>query len=239
MKDPRSGSIRYVGVTLRKRRLVEHISRARKMGRTHRDCWIRGLLALGAKPEWAILEEGRGDGWQDAERTWIATLRSQGERLTNLTDGGDGTPGQIPSAAQRLAHSKRMKGRKYPPGRRSAMLGHHHSLDARAKIAAASTGRSHSPATRAAIAKAAQGRDMTACIRRSVKARTGVPLTAEHKWKIAATRTNRKRVLCVETMRTYPSITATALALRVTEASVYQAIRKGCRCKGNHYRVVL
>jgi len=48
--------------------------------------------------------------------------------------------------------------------------------------------------------------------------------------------TNRKPVFCIEMEQTYPSVTAAAKALGVNEASVNQAIRKGCRCKGNHFR---
>ena len=188
---------------------------------------------------WSIpKEKGRGTGWQDAERAWIAKYRTTGEYLTNLTDGGDGTPGKTPSGAQRMAHSKRMKGRVLPAWQRAAMSGWHHSEQAKAAIARASAGRRHSTKARAAISKAAQGRDMTTCVRMSIKARTGVPLTAAHKAKIAATTTNRKPIQCVETGQVYPSITAASGALGVSEASVNQSARKGCHCKENHYRLL-
>jgi len=58
----------------------------------------------------------------------------------------------------------------------------------------------------------------------------------DHRARISATVTNRKPVFCIEMEQTYPSVTAAAKALGVNEASVNQAIRKGCRCKGNHFR---
>lgn len=239
LSDPRTGKLRYVGVTFRgQRRINEHMSRAvMGRGRTHRDCWLRSLLRLGLRPTPSILETGSGDGWQERERHWIALHRPSGD-LVNHTDGGEGTPGYVPTPALRAMWSAMRKGVKYRPGRVGAMLGRHHSASVLRLIAEASTGRRHTPAARAKIASAARARGISLRTREaSAAALRGVPLTPEHRQKIAATTTNRKPVVCVETGDSFPSITAAARALGVNEASVNQAIRKGCRCKGNHYRL--
>lgn len=237
LSDPRTNAIRYVGVTFRaRRRFNEHLSRAIRGGKTYRDCWIRSLVDAGIRPVYQVIEQGQGDGWQDRERFWIAHYRLEC-KLTNLTDGGDGTPGLSPSEKCRRAASLAHKGIPYPPDRKSAMLGKNHTPEAREKIRAAGTGRKHSDEAKAKLSLAKKGKKPAATtIAASVAARTGKKLTEVHKQKIAATTTNRKAVLVIETGEVFASVTAASRALIVSEASVYQAIRKGCRCKGNHLR---
>lgn len=230
------GAVRYIGVTFRgKARFREHMSRAVTGGKTHRDCWIRSLVSMGVRPTYAILEMGRGDGWQDRERHWIALHRVSSD-LTNHTDGGDGAPGCIPSPELRLKWSKMRAGVPYSPGRRPGMLGRSHTPEARAKIAVAGKGRKMSKETRAAMAAAAKKRGMSPeTIKRSAAARRGRPITQEHRQKIADATADRKPVMCVETGEIFSSITAASQALRVSEASINQAIRKGYRCRGTHW----
>lgn len=235
LSDPRTSIVRYVGVTFRaKRRFNEHLSRAMRGGKTYRDCWIRSLVNEGVRPLYRVIEHGRGDGWQDRERFWIAHYRLEC-KLTNLTDGGDGTPGLLPSEKCRQAVSLAHKGVPYPPDRIPAMLGKNHTPEAIEKIREAGTGRKHSDKARAKISRARKGKKPSAAtIAASVAARIGKKLTEEHRQKIAATTQNRKAVLVVETGQTFDSVTAASKALMVSEASVNQAIRKGCRCRGNH-----
>lgn len=237
LSDPRTDTVRYVGVTFRaRRRFNEHLSRAMRGGRTYRDCWIRSLINQGVRPAYQVIEHGQGEGWQDRERFWIAHYRIEG-KLTNLTDGGDGTPGLSPSEKCRQAVSLSHKGIPYPQGRVPAMLGKNHTPEAIEKIRVAGTGRKHTEAAKAKLSLSKKGmKPSPKTIAASVAARTGKSLTEEHKRKIAATTTNRKAVLVIETGEIFASVTAASRALQVTEASVYQAIRKGCRCKGNHLR---
>jgi phosphoribosyl-ATP pyrophosphohydrolase len=115
------------------------------------------------------------------------------------------------------------------------MLGKNHTPEAIEKIREAGTGRKHSDKARAKISRARKGKKPSAAtIAASVAARIGKKLTEEHRQKIAATTQNRKAVLVVETGQTFDSVTAASKALMVSEASVNQAIRKGCRCRGNH-----
>lgn len=237
LSDPRTDQVRYVGVTFRgRKRFNEHMSRAATGGRTHRDRWIYSLLLLDLRPIYQVIETGQGDGWPEAERRWIAHYR-QLAKLTNHTDGGEGTLGYIPTMESRQKLSLQRKGVPYPPGRIPAMKGKHHTPEARAKITAAGTGRRHTETSRRKLSEAHKGKILSPEHREKLGAiHKGTTLTEEHKQKIAATTTNRKPVQCVETGEIYPSVTAAARALGVNEASVNQAIRKGCRCKGNHYR---
>lgn len=235
--DPRTDQVRYVGVTFRgKQRFNEHMSRAVTGGKTHRDSWIRSLITLNLRPIYQIIEVGSGDGWQDAERRWIAHYRETCD-LVNHTDGGDGTPGYVPTPELREKWSAMRAGVPYSPDRAPAMKGKHHTPEAKAKIAAAGAGRVHSATSREKLSRAHTGKVLSAEHRSKLSAgHQGKQLAPEHKQKIALSTTNRKQVQCVETGEIYPSVTATARSLGVTEASVNQAIRKGCRCKGLHFK---
>lgn len=234
--DPRTSQIRYVGVTFRKkRRFNEHMSRAMKGGKTHRDCWIRSLVAAGFQPTYQVLETGIGAGWQAAEIRLIASHRVM-SNLCNHTDGGDGTPGLSPSEKCRKAVSLAHKGIPYPPGRIGAMTGKNHTPEAVEKIRLAGTGRVMPDGAKRKISEARKGKPLsTEHKKKLANAKIGKKLTEGHKRKLSEA-VIRVQILCVETGEIFPSITAVALSLGVNEASVYQAARKGCRCKGNHYK---
>lgn len=239
MADPRTGEIRYVGVTFRgMRRLAEHISRTRSGGRCYRECWIRSLLNVGLKPTYQVVQSGCGDGWQEAERSLIAEFR-RSHRLVNLTDGGEGLPGYIPTPELRRKWSAMRKGVKYAPGRVPAMKGRSHTPESREKIRIAGMGRKHTTESKAKLSMARKGKNLSPeQIEKLVKAHRGKKLTEEHRHKIAAATTNRKPIISIETGQIFASITEASKILGVNEASVYQSIRKGCRCKGNHFRLV-
>lgn len=236
LSDPVTLKVRYVGITFRgKRRLNEHLSRAVNGGKTHRDCWIRSLIASGVRPSYLVIEHGCGDGWQDAERRWITHFRESCD-LVNHTDGGDGTPGYIPSPALRKKWSAMRAGVPYQPGRIGAMKGKSHTQESREKIRQAGLGRHHTKESKAKLSEAHKGKQLSEEHKEKLSAiRKGSVLTEEHKQKIAASTIGRKPVVCVETGEIYPSITAAAYALSVSEAAVNQAIRKGCRCQGRHW----
>lgn len=235
LSDPRTQEVRYVGVTTRRRkRYLDHVSAANRGGKTHRDCWIRSLLAQGHIPVYQTIERGTGGGWQEAEQRWIATYRGPFD-LTNLTDGGDGITGYVPTPELRQKWSRQRAGVKYPPHRVPGMLGKKHTPETIEKIRAAGLGRKLSEEAKQKISKKHKGRTLSEEQRqRLAELHRGTRLSEEHKQKIAAATTSRKPVRCVETEQVFASITETAAILGVTEASINQAIRKGCRCKGNH-----
>lgn len=235
LSDPRTHEVRYVGVTFRgKKRYNEHISRAMTGGKTHRDCWIRSLITAGMRPLYRVVETGSGDGWQDAERVWIAKYR-QSERLVNHTDGGDGTPGLPISPEMRRKLSEARRGVPYLPGRISAMKGRKHTLEALEKIRVAS-----------------KGRKMPDSMRRKLSVlRKQTPTSPEQRARMhAASRETRqtpefrqkamdahahqgKKVLCVETGAVFPSINAAARSIGVSKGAIQFALRRATPCKGH------
>lgn len=111
------------------------MNEAAKGGRTHKQRWLFSLLTIGLLPQMEALESGTGDGWQEAERRWIAFYRAKGAALVNGTEGGEGvvgwgTPEQLSmrgkraqagmSAEERSANAKK-RAAKIPPERRSAI----------------------------------------------------------------------------------------------------------------------
>jgi hypothetical protein len=99
LSDPQSGEIRYCGFTSARRpetRLSEHVCHSKRR-RTRVQCWVFSLLTKGLRPAMNIVQNGQGDGWASAEQHWITTLKAQGVRLLNHTEGGEGTIGWNPS----------------------------------------------------------------------------------------------------------------------------------------------
>lgn len=116
--DPFTQQIRYIGKTVSTpiARLYSHICEARRCDpdrqHYHKNRWILGLLSRGVSPEIVILETVVGDAWQEAEKTWIRKGGETGWDLTNLSDGGEGTPG-YPCSEERKKHlSKVLSGRR-------------------------------------------------------------------------------------------------------------------------------
>lgn len=108
LRDPRTNEIRYVGVTHSTHRLSEHLYSA-KVRKTHTATWIKSLCVLGFTPVLETIEEGKGPGWAVRERFWIAKYKELGCKLTNHTEGGEGTPGWSPSIEQRKQMGERAK----------------------------------------------------------------------------------------------------------------------------------
>lgn len=117
--DPRDGKVRYVGRTAQplSKRLRGHFYKRRIASHTRRDHWIALLLSLDAKPEIVCLAIVEGNGF-DAERWWIAKLKSLGMDLVNSHEGGGGCiPGTKPrrrsvSPEQRAKIKATLKGRR-------------------------------------------------------------------------------------------------------------------------------
>lgn len=86
------GCVRYVGQTTGDvaTRARKHIERAiRKCTKpTHREAWIRKVVADGFRVKWVVLQNGAA--WNTDEIRWIRKLRREGVRLVNGTRGGEG-----------------------------------------------------------------------------------------------------------------------------------------------------
>lgn len=105
--DPLSGELRYVGLSSSGlRRPKFHAQHARRGDRGYCYNWIRSLQELGLSYEIVVLEETSSSvDLNTLERWWIAFARAWGCALTNLTDGGCGTFGWVPSAETRAKHA--------------------------------------------------------------------------------------------------------------------------------------
>jgi predicted GIY-YIG superfamily endonuclease len=169
--DPSTGEIRYIGIAQSTRyRLQTHISRAKK-GKTHKDRWVAKLLRNGTKPAQETLRrcatEAEALAW---EASFIALLRDAGYRLTNFTDGGDGT---VTGKTWKLTDEQRAN---ISAGRKK------HFANKRARgeqIVAPNKGKKVSPETRRKISEARRGKP-------------GHPHTEEFKAQLAER--NSKRV---------------------------------------------
>lgn len=114
---------------------------------THTSCWVRSLHDQGLTYDIATLDTAETvEDLYTKERWWIAYGRALGWDLTNLTEGGEGPQGWVPTA------------------------------ETRAKISVALTGKTHSAATRQKMSEAHLGMRLTAEARKKLSlAKTGKP----------------------------------------------------------------
>lgn len=194
-----SEGVRYVGVTSQSpdKRLDSHLGRATRGENTHKDRWLRKLLAAGVRPSLAVVASGSGDGWKECEQFWISTLRAAGCDLTNSTAGGEGSMefrhsesskrlmssrhrGKVLSSGHRLAISLAVKGRMLSPSHRKALKGRRVSPTGLKNMRESHLGQIVSKETRDKISLAKKG------ISVSGKARIGKALSKAHRAAIAS-----------------------------------------------------
>jgi hypothetical protein len=179
----------YCGKTVKapNSRLWTHFQTARK--HPNRPISIR-LNQCGEHVRIQLMEIVPADGnWAERERSWIRVTRFAFPGCVNVSDGGDGAPGNIPNAETRAKISAANKGRKQSPehlaklsasrkGRRltpehrekvgayfRGRPGKPHTKEARAKISSAHHGRKQTPETIAARAAANTGKTRSAEVR--------------------------------------------------------------------------
>lgn len=99
LAHPVTGEIRYVGKThdLAQRYSVHTTSLSHK---SYTCNWIKSLKQAGLKPVMELLDQVPENMWISTEQYWISQLRSWGFKLTNLTEGGEGSYGRIPPHTQ-------------------------------------------------------------------------------------------------------------------------------------------
>lgn len=138
LKEPDTGEIRYFGKSdSPKRRFSSHLS---CKSETHVAHWIRAMVLRGDAPVMEVLITGlTNDEGIEEETDLIAWGRNKGLRLTNLTDGGEGTVGYRVSDSLREKQSIRMLGNKRGIGS-PGFSGHKHSPEEKAKQSAAQSG---------------------------------------------------------------------------------------------------
>lgn len=166
LKDPRSEDVRYVGWSYDvAQRLSAHISSAPKI-KSHKAHWIKQLLNLGLRPIIEVIEFGNGD-WREAEQRWISHYKKAGANLTNMTDGGDGTPGCFPNEETRRKMSAAQTGRKQ-------------TAESIAKTKTAITGRKQSPEHVRKLSEARKGKAPIVATEAAAKANRGKKQSADH-----------------------------------------------------------
>lgn len=112
--DPRDGSLRYIGKS------SQGLLRAREhnypsyldVDKTYCGNWIRKLQKLKLKYTWVVIQEFEdADILSQAEIHWISYYRSIGFRLTNMTNGGEGSVDYVTSQETKAKISTALKGR--------------------------------------------------------------------------------------------------------------------------------
>lgn len=210
LKCPTSGEVRYVGwtgvsVTSRFKAHKKEIKNSWKSN------WIQSLLPL--EPVVEIVEAiAAGEDWQKRERHWIKFHKESGAKLTNLTEGGEGSVGWNPSTETRAKLSAKSSGTKNP------FYGKKHSEETRRfisenqkgrklteeqkrKIGNKSRGHKHTPEAKAKISAALSGPlnihygkpswnhgliTSEETRRKQSEIKKGKPLTEGHKLKVSA-----------------------------------------------------
>lgn len=188
LHDPRDpDAVRYVGwATDTKRRFNQHLSDARaNRDQTYCGRWKRTLLVEGTLPVLSIVESGSGAGWGLAESKWVSHFKSLGHKLTNLTDGGDGTRGYhwpIEKVRKLTDEQKRRIG--------EAHRGRKHTPESRTNMRVAHLGKSHTPEQTAKISQVNRGRKQSEEERNK---RRGKKMPPEAVTKSASSRRGQKR----------------------------------------------
>jgi hypothetical protein len=109
--DPRDGRVRYIGATSSKlfRRCATHRAMCRKT-KSPVAVWVASLLDAGVRPSIRRVF-GPTEEWEQAERDAITAHREAGCELLNVTAGGMGCHGLIPSKETRAKRSATLKAR--------------------------------------------------------------------------------------------------------------------------------
>jgi len=151
LKDPQTGKPRYVGKSNNPRKRLSRHCVESQFVKTHKDCWIRGLLLRGTRPILEVLDEVPISQWKFWECEYLRVFRLVGFDLTNLAPGGEGgaVPGRIMSVETRRKIGQTMMGNK-------RFLGGKMPESAKEKIRQSRLGRKLSPASRKKISDAVQ-----------------------------------------------------------------------------------
>lgn len=178
--DPRSGELRYVGVSKNaEQRRKRHIVISEKP-KTHVQCWIKSLKNLGLEPDVFIIEEVEDSEWADSERFWIDYFLYIGARLTNMMTGGIGC--MVMPEESRLKISVANTGK---------FVGRFVSDETKEKISISNTGKKRSEECKRKMSersignKNCLGKKMKEHVKQAlIEANTGRPVSDENKEKL-------------------------------------------------------
>lgn len=116
LRDPRdiSKSPRYIGITIKElnSRLSRHLTKNSLKSKTYKNRWITKLLKESVKPTIHLIEEVIGWSYAcEVEKYWIKEFKNQGYKLTNSTEGGEGSVGIVVRKDTRKKLSKNSSGK--------------------------------------------------------------------------------------------------------------------------------
>jgi DNA endonuclease I-HmuI-like, NUMOD-like domain/GIY-YIG catalytic domain len=141
------GEIRYVGQTVQSpaARLRQHLCEGKKKGRSAVQRWIWSLLRKGQRPVMRVFQTLPASCYNTAEVYWIDHFKGVGCRLLNLTAGGEGSLGCVPTEEARRKNREWHLGRAHTVATRAKMgqarLGVYHTAEHRAKTSQGRGGR--------------------------------------------------------------------------------------------------
>jgi len=112
--DPRNNDIKYIGLTKRslETRLLEHISSSKntkKESSTYKKRWVQSLLKLKLKPSIILIEDRLTVDEAKKREVYYISFYKLEYKLTNLTEGGDGTVGYKMSKKSRKKLGEKLK----------------------------------------------------------------------------------------------------------------------------------
>lgn len=153
----RNGELRYIGQTIKPldARLKEHLWASSLKKATHKNYWIKSLLAKGLKPEIQVIQELYTlDDLNKAEDYYIKFFKEQGCDLTNSRDGGIGM--RNPSSDVRLKMSMAKRGKPSPRKGKSWM-----TEETKEKLREANLGKKASEQTKLKMSASHKARYLT------------------------------------------------------------------------------
>jgi hypothetical protein len=200
LKDPLTLEVRYVGITTAALplRLRGHVTAARIERPTHRTNWVNSLTSEGLAPIIEEVDSGVGE-WEKTEQSWIARFKANGARLTNSTDGGNGSLGHPCSEEYRERLRREMAG----APRRGNPANWKHTAENRAAISAGLMGRKHSEETKRKISEAQKGRAFSETTLAKMRA---VVKTPEHRRRLSLANTGENGSMAKLTAETVMEI---------------------------------
>jgi hypothetical protein len=193
--DPRDNELRYVGYTSdEKKRYKSHLSKSSLKENTHKNNWIKSLLALDLKPIMEVIcDYETAEELPQREIQWIANMRILGNDLTNATDGGDGVmKGRKHSEETKKKISEAVLGEKnHNYGKKGKPM----SEETKKKLLEAKLGKKHSEETKQKISEANKGKKHSEESKRKMsEAKLGKPnpMSEETKKKISEAHKGKK-----------------------------------------------
>lgn len=186
LHDPHTDELRYIGQTIKsvELRLACHLAPGMLKRHSYLYRWLGGLVKAGLKPGTSVIVEAYDQPELDRlEIEHIAKARRDGCRLVNMSDGGGGRFGYVPTDDERKRISESNRGKHALPkteaqkqwmarlmaGRRTNTLEHmaklralrigsKHTAETKIRCGAANIGRVHTQEHREAISAKLKGR---------------------------------------------------------------------------------